>query len=258
MEKRNISNSAFRRFVELNQRASAAFDRLLPEQLRVDGNRYFKEVFAPEYLKNGLLIYDIGSGRTPFVDSNTKKTQDLTIVGVDIDKTELASAPQGIYDKVICADILEFKGNNDADLVICQAILEHVRDVDKAFAAISSIAKQCGAIIIFVPCKNAVFARLNLIIPQKSKKFMLHAIFPQTKDTQGFVSYYDKCTPREFKMLASRHGFVLEKCSIHFISSYFSFLFPVYVLWRIWIIVFKTLYREQAAESFCMALRRIG
>jgi len=67
-----------------------------------------------------------------------------------------------------------FGGQGDADLIICQALLEHVKNVDQAFAAIASILKPGGLALIFVPSRNALYARLNLLLPQdlKRKSFM--------------------------------------------------------------------------------------
>jgi hypothetical protein len=39
-------------------------------------------------------------------------------------------------------------------------------------------------------------------------------------------------------------------------SSYFSFFFPLYLVWRFWITIFVFLRKEQAAETFSMVLRK--
>lgn len=172
---------------------------------------------------------------------------------MDIDQGELDRAPTGIYDRTICADIGCFYGAGDADLLICQAVLEHVRDVDGAFASIAGILKPGGRALIFVPSRNALYARLNLLLPQALKKRLLHAVYPKTREGQGFPSYYDQCTPRDFRRLAKKHNLVVEKESYHYISSYFSFFVPLYALWRLWILGYRALAGEQAAETFCMA-----
>ena len=243
-----------RTLIDWNAKASQAFDRLLPGKYQIDGNRYFIEHFAPPYLVAGLCVYDVGGGKQPYLKPEIKRALNLTITGVDIDQDELNRAPNGLYDRTICADIGQFSGACDADLVICQALLEHVRDVDGAFAAIASILKPGGRALIFVPSRNALYARLNLLLPQALKKRVLHAVYPKTREGQGFPSYYDQCTPRDFRRLASKHNLVVEKESFHYISSYFSFFVPLYVLWRLWILGFHAVAGKQAAETFCMAL----
>ena len=64
------------------------------------------------------------------------------------------------------------------------------------------------------------------------------------------------CTPRDFRMLAAKRGLNVEQASFHYISSYFSFMFPLYVLWRLWVLGFHAVAGEQAAESFCMAVAK--
>lgn len=156
----------------------------------------------------------------------------------------------------MCADITIFQGQSDADLVICQALLEHVEDVDQALAAIASILKPGGRALISVPSRNALYARLNLLLPESMKKRILHTVYPTTRESQGFPSYYDQCTPHDFRRLSKKHNLIVEMESFHYVSSYVKFFFPLYFLWRIWIIVFHALAGNQEVETFCMAWRR--
>jgi len=140
--------------------------------------------------------------------------------------------------------------------VLCQAVLEHVKDVENAFAAISSILKNGGLALIFVPSRNAVFARLNIILPQNVKKAILHYVYPNTARDQGFPSYYNKCTPLEFKQLARDNNFSVIEERFYFKSGYFTFFFPAYLVWRLWILLFHFLLKEQAAETFSIVLKK--
>lgn len=245
-----------REFINLNVKLSNKFDNILPIEYRIDGNSHLKSQIIPAYIHEGAVVYDVGGGKNPYIDLETKERLHLTVVGIDIDYTELEKAPSGIYDKVICEDIVKFSGNKDADVVICQALLEHTKDNFAAFKAIGSILKPGGLAIIFVPSRNAVYARLNLIIPQSVKQKILYTIFPQTSSNQGFPSYYQKCTPKEFRDLAKDNKFEIQKELFYYKSSYFSFFLPVYLMWRTWIILFKTFVGEQAAETFTMVLRK--
>jgi 2-polyprenyl-6-hydroxyphenyl methylase/3-demethylubiquinone-9 3-methyltransferase len=229
---------------------------MLPSHYRIDGSEDFQISFAPEYLQKSSKVYDIGGGKNPFLTSALKEQLAVTLVGLDIDQHELHKAPTGAYDEVICADITRYEGNYDADLVICKALLEHVEDIDAAFAGIASILKPGGVAVIFVPSKNAIYARLNIILPETFKRHLLYTIFPQTRKSQGFISYYDKCTPKDFECLAKRQGLEVESKRCYFLSSYFSFFFPLYLLWRIWILIFRFFAGEQAAETFSMAFKK--
>jgi 2-polyprenyl-6-hydroxyphenyl methylase/3-demethylubiquinone-9 3-methyltransferase len=235
---------------------SSNFDKLLPNKFRIDGNQDFIKSLVPKYLKKNCTIYDIGCGKTPLLSPDKKKALDLTIVGFDIDNDELEKAKEGSYDKIICDDITKFNGDKDADLVICQALLEHVEDVEGAFSAISSVLKPGGLALIFVPSKYAVFARLNVVMPQKLKKYIMYKIYPDTKLTQGFPAYYNKCTPSEFKKLASINNLTVIEERYYFVSGYFSFFFPAYLVWRMLILLFYFLSREQSAETFSLVLKK--
>lgn len=140
--------------------------------------------------------------------------------------------------------------------MLCQALLEHVKDVEKAFEAISSILKPGGCAVLFVPSKNSLYARLNIVLPQKIKKLFLYSIYPTTFRNQGFPAYYNKCTPSEFLDLSKQYNLLITEERYYYSSSYFSFFFPLYLVWRIWIVLFMLLRKEQAAETFSMVLRK--
>jgi 2-polyprenyl-6-hydroxyphenyl methylase/3-demethylubiquinone-9 3-methyltransferase len=229
-------------------------DKALPIRFRVDGNSDYRNFFVGKFLRNNSQIYDIGGGKQPFISIDLKKTMQLSIVGIDISEEELIKAPCGAYDKTICVDIAKYRGHGDADLLICQAVLEHVRDVEGAFRSISSCLKSGGVACIFVPSRNAVFARLNLILPESIKRVLLFTIFPQTRSAQGFPSYYNCCSPSDFIRLGKENGMDVLEARYYYMSNYFSFFTPLYLLWRIWILSFWLFKGDQAAETFSVAL----
>lgn len=247
--------SLVRAFLNANVKASQWFDRtFMPKDFLKDGNRDFIVDFAPRHLQFGQKIYDVGGGKQPFVSVTEKAGKGLTVVGIDISATELEKAPAGAYDEAICADIAKYLGRGDGDIVFCQAVLEHVQDTEGAMKSIASILKPGGRALIFVPSRNAVFARLNLLLPQSLKQKLLFTIYPSARAAQGFPSYYHRCTPSDLLEMAAANGLVLETGRYYFISSYFSFLFPVYFVWRLWMLVFRALAGQQAAETFSFAL----
>lgn len=244
-----------RKFFNLNINLSNSFDRyFLPSIYSVDGNQDFIHQVVPAHLQSRLKIYDIGGGKQPFIGMSLKSSLNLVVVGVDISQSELDRAPVGAYDSIICADIADIHGNADGDIVICQAVLEHVRDTEAAFRSIASFLKPGGKALIFVPSRNAVFARLNLVLPEGIKKKLLFSIYPQASTAQGFPSYYQKCTPKDFIVMANNNGLSDLESRFYFSSSYFSFMFPIHLIWRFWIILFKTALGHQAAETFSMIL----
>jgi 2-polyprenyl-3-methyl-5-hydroxy-6-metoxy-1,4-benzoquinol methylase len=249
---------AGRQFIELNRQWSYRFDVFLPTDLRVDGRTDFATSFVPDYLTAGMTVYDVGGGKSPFVAVETKRRLELTVIGLDIDAAELARAPEGTYERVICADICTYRGSHDADVVICQSVLEHVPDTAKAVRGIASLLKPGGVALVFVPSSKACFARLNRMLPQATKETLLFTIFPEKRETHGFPALYDRCTLLDFESHTVRAGLTMERKRTYFASSYFSFFLPLYVIWRGWILCLRRFLGDQAAETFALALRNPG
>ena len=50
--------------------------------------------------------------------------------------------------------------------------------------------------------------------------------------------------------MARNNGLEVERLFPYYYSSYMSFFVPLYLLWRLWVIVFDLIRGEQAAEVF--------
>ena len=112
-------------------------------------------------IQRDVEVWDVGGGKFPFVDAKTKEILCIHSVGLDISAEELAAAAPGTYDETFVADITHFAGRGTADLIICQAVLEHVHDTAAALRALETILKPGGLALLFVPARNSWFARLN-------------------------------------------------------------------------------------------------
>ena len=223
---------SIRSFIKINRKLSAFVDNLLPGRVREDGNRYFLDHTAPNAIKTGQRVWDIGGGSTPFISVDVKGTHSLHVTGLDISDEELSAAPVGAYDKTVVADLCAFEGLGEADLIICQATLEHVHDNTGAVRAISSILNEGGRACLFLPCRNAIFARLNLLLPQKLKEKVLYFVAPEVEDHQGFPAHYDNATPSQMEKLFAANGLRVVERRIFWMSNYFMVFFPAYLVWR--------------------------
>ncbi len=245
-------------FIASQRYLSTMFDAFLPNRYRIDGNTDFLRQVVPRYLSSGLRVADIGSGRTPYFSLEQKQDLSLNVTGFDISSEEIGEAPVGSYDDVHIVDIATYRGQHEFDMVICQSLLEHIENVEPVFEAMSTLLKNGAVALLFVPSKNAIYSRLNVLLPQELKKRILYFVYPDTRHTQGFPAFYHRCTPRDFRNMSRHYGFAVEECIPYFKSSYFSFFFPLYFIWRLWILGFSLIAGEQAAETFTMVLRYDG
>jgi 2-polyprenyl-6-hydroxyphenyl methylase/3-demethylubiquinone-9 3-methyltransferase len=244
-------------FIDANVRVSQAIDRLLPTAARADGNKTFIAEYLPRAMREGHTIYDLGGGSRPCVDLETKRRLHMKVIGVDVSADELAAAPAGVYDEEIAADLCTFIGPANADGVVCQALLEHVPDGAGAIRAIATTLKPGARAYIFAPSRNAIFARLNLLLPQKLKQRLLFLLFPhKAEGHDGFLAYYNRCTPRDVEKLAAANGLLVEERRLFWISSYFAVFAPAYLAWRIIQGGIYLLLRENAAETYIYVLRK--
>jgi 2-polyprenyl-6-hydroxyphenyl methylase/3-demethylubiquinone-9 3-methyltransferase len=168
----------------------------------------------------------------------------------------LEAAPDGSYQELIVADICEYRGNGSYQLAICQSLLEHVKDTEQALQGIASLLASGGRAVIFVPCRNAWYARINMLLPERLKRAVLFALFPKARGRQGFPAYYNRCTPKEFIAMATLQGLVVAHVQSYYCSSYFSFFTPLHIFWRIVTLGLRRIYGDQVAETFVMVLDR--
>ncbi|TPJ45350.1 SAM-dependent methyltransferase [Mesorhizobium sp. B2-6-6] len=249
--------SLLRGFVRTNVAVSECLDRALPLRLRVDGNHAFAAEIAPVLFTPNALVYDLGGGARPLVSLAEKRRLGLVVVGVDRDAKELSKAPGEIYDERIEADLTSFRGMGDADLVICQATLEHVRDGEGAFRGIASCVRPGGTVAIFSPSRNAVFARLNRVLPEAIKRRLLFAVYPDKgRGHDGFPAFYDRCLPSEVERIAAQNGLELVQRHLFWRSSYFYAFVPAFLVWRLWLGLSALLIGKDAAETYAYVFRR--
>lgn len=246
-----------RQFIVFNQSLSRLFDSMLPKKVRKDGNKHFLQELLPKALQQGNVIYDVGGGSQPSITSSEKKRFNIYLTGVDISSDELSAAPEGVYDNTISADICTFEGAGDGDIVICQALLEHVPDTSGAIKSMASILKPGGRLFVFVPSRNAVFARINLLLPENIKQKVLFTLFPKkATGHDGFKAYYDHCTPKQIEVLAKQNNLTIEEKHLFWASSYFTIFTPIFIIWRIWQLISFIVIRDNSAETFSYILTK--
>ena len=209
--------------------------------------------FFKKYLREDIKIADVGGGKKPIKNlyEETKISDKIIYDGYDISKQELEIA-RNKYSNIYEIDLVQTNNKfpDKYDLILCMNTLEHLKNVSKAIENISLLGKDGVRIYIKMPCKHALVSKLNLVLPNKFKKKILHWIFPAKKG-DGFPAFYDKATPIEIIKIFKKEGFLLEECSYVKWSHYFTFLFPLYLVWRI-ITLIQNVVLKDYCESFEM------
>lgn len=229
---------------------------MLPGGLRIDGMTDYLHGMLPGMLEPGQVVYDLGGGKHPYIDLAEKRRLGLRVVGIDISSEEMGAAPEGIYDETVVSDVSQYRGKGDGDLVIASAVLEHVQDIQGAFDAMASILAPGGCAAVFVPSRNALFARLNLVLPERVTRLALGLIRGHPDPSEGFPAFYHRCTPRDFANMATARELEIAQERLYYVSSYFFFLLPAYLVWRAWILLYRCINLRQSAESFAMVIRK--
>lgn len=180
-------------------------------------------------------VADVGGGKKPAkVLLEMKDPVGATYDGFDLDLSELQQAQQN-YSAVYAVDITDIdpRHGQKYDRVICKSTLEHVLDAEGAMAGLTSLLRDGGQLYIGVPYRYAVFAVLNRLLPNETKRKVLHYIFPN-KAGDGFPAYYLDCRLSDLAENAARNGLRIAPGKVNKIysSSYFTFFVPLYLLWR--------------------------
>lgn len=238
------------KFFKWNYNLSMKFDScFMDESYTTYGTTNFHTYFIPTYITDNALVYDIGGGKCPHIFPAVKAEKNIKAVGVDIDADELSKAPEGGYDDTICADITQVTGAGDGDFVISRATLEHVKDAEAALKNMASFLKPGGRLIFFAPGKNAWFARLNMILPEGLKNKLINYFYDESglANVMGFKAYYDRCTPAEIETILADQGMHIVEKKLYYMSNYFAFFTPLYIIWRL----YQKLVRALGTEKFC-------
>lgn len=247
-----------KKFLRLNFKLSMAFDRIfVPNPMRIYGTSDFHKTLIPAYVTSESLVYDIGGGKNPHIFPDMKRSHRIKTIGVDIDAEELALAPAGGYDRTICADITQTRGTGDGDFVISRATLEHVIDAQKAIENMATFIKPGGKMILFAPCRNAAFAKLNYYLPENWKRKLIDYLFTDMGEAHkmGFKAYYSYCTPSEMEKIFEQNNLLVLERKIYWMSNYFAFCTPVYVIWRFYQIILRALGFDNYSEGFAYVVQ---
>lgn len=239
----------FRKFVDLNVRLSRGFENLFT--FNADGQLLLSKLFLS--LEPHHRVADVGGGKKPAKRLEGIKDPKVAVYdGFDISKEELLIA-RDLYTDIFELDLTKDQTGKTKqyDVVICLNTLEHVTDTASSIETLAHMVDDNGTLYLKLPCRYAMFAKLNLMMPNELKRKIMHTVYPH-KVGDGFKAYYDRCTPNQIIEICRQNGLVLQEKSLIKWTSYFSFLFPVYVVWR-----FVTMIQNIVISDYCEAFELV-
>jgi SAM-dependent methyltransferase len=165
-----------------------------------DHPRYRDDWFVPfhaaalDVLRPGAAVLDVGGGRRPAIP-RAMLPPDVRYVGMDLSRRELARAPDGTYDEMIEADIVEPVAAlaSSFDLVVSWQVLEHVRSMRAALENVRSYLAPGGRFVAQLSGGRAVFALVNRAVPHAIAAKGMKVLLGREPETV-FPAPYDGCT----------------------------------------------------------------
>jgi SAM-dependent methyltransferase len=173
-------------------------------------------------LPENATILDFGSGRKPAI-SQEHRPATCTYIGLDPSFEELNLAGLGAYDEqwVSTVETLIPELLDRVDLAVSWQVLEHVHDFQLSLSNVGSYLKPGGMLLSMVSSRNACFAVLNRIIPEKLGVLAMERLLNRPPDTV-FRANYDRCTYDQI-IDSLNHWTSVEVIPFYRAAEYFGF-----------------------------------
>lgn len=212
-------------------RANVAFsDRITPSIVHeTHAYRKYREAGVALLQQGPKCVLDVGAGKQwPFAPA--LKGPDMVLIGFDIDIAEMTE--NTLLDQKICGDACKSLEVPDrsVDLIMGRAVVEHLHDTASFLACANRALREDGRLIVTFASKQAPFAILNRILPQRVSQWLLLHLVPGSPGVLGFKAFYDRASFREFTQSLTDAGFEIEQAYASYFSvGYFRFFVPLYV-----------------------------
>ena len=177
-------------------------------------------------LRPGLDILDVGSGRRPALDPDTRPPGSR-YAGLDICASELELAPRGSYSDHVVADVTQPVAalREQFDLIVSWQVLEHVRDTDRALRNLHDYLRPGGRLVAILSGRFSIFGMLNSVVPAGAGVWLMERLLRRPPDSV-FPAHYDRCHASALAR-ALRDWSAADVRPIYQGGSYFNFCLPL-------------------------------
>lgn len=145
-----------------------------------------------------VALLEIGGGRDPLFTPQEARDLGLAVTVNDIDPHELSQAPaefgRALFD--VAGDLATAGVRTNAyDLIFSRMVMEHVRDVPRAWRNCHALLAPGGIALAFFPTLYAPPFIINRLIPEALSARILRLFFPDRHEgvQPKFPALYDHC-----------------------------------------------------------------
>jgi peptidoglycan/xylan/chitin deacetylase (PgdA/CDA1 family)/ubiquinone/menaquinone biosynthesis C-methylase UbiE len=250
--------AAVQRFFAANRAVSERLGERLPQaQLDIEA-LYDEIVLEKATAAPGLLVADVGAGRSSTFARRIDPALGTRVVGVDSSAEELALNEDVAERRV--ADVttrLPFE-DGEVDVLVSRSTVEHLADVEGFVRESSRVLKSGGFTVHLFASKYAPYALINQALPDEAATKIVTYLRPGTEGKLGFPAFYDRSYDSAFRGVLDDHGFEVEQ--VHhgwYQSEYFAFLAPLFALSALYeLAIRKVEAKNLAARLLVVAQKR--
>lgn len=241
-----------RAFINLNKKCYSYIAQIFPNTNFSVYNYYHEQV--KNNLAENQVILDVGGGKKCSFAMDARKFTGIKLIGLDVSQEELDYNHD--LDKKIVFDIASGErvplDDSSVDMITSSSVLEHLEILENALREIYRILKPGGEFISVIPCKFALFAIINQILPNWLARKILFSIMPESKGICGFKAYYDSCYYPALQKLLTKCGFSPAKFAFQYNQShYFAFFLPFAFISLIWDCLMYLFHVKPLASYLC-------
>jgi SAM-dependent methyltransferase len=238
------------KIVFLNVKLSKLFDRIFPDFIKTKSYEDQLLSFVNKTIngQEGYSILEVGGIDRPLLQRSSKVRYD----GIDI---EYKAQCEEIYDHFYVQSI-EQPIENKYDMVISITLLEHVQNNDASVTQMYQALKHGGHMAHYLPSKYHPYSLILRLVSPKWQVRLIKTLRPWAMDLTGYPAFFNKCSPKEMKILFASTGFRNIKIVPFFrATDYFRFFFPCYIVIALWDKFCNRLKLEQLCSGFICTVK---
>jgi ubiquinone/menaquinone biosynthesis C-methylase UbiE len=220
-----------RAFIRWNCTISAWLARWLPQTRPHAEDIYIDEVAGLIDERPGLVVLDVGGGKSCGFVGHYARDSAPRLVAVDVSPDELRQNRD--VDLALVADVCGglALADESVDVIVSRSALEHLPEQRAFLAEAARVLRKRGQCIHFFPCKFAPFAMINQLLPHSVSRRIVHGLLEGSEGTLGFRAYYRGTYYSGFRRMLSESGYrVLRTHCTYYQSFYFRVFVPLFVL----------------------------